>query len=280
MAKKAFCNTAVRYCSAKSPLRTPPKTGQNEPAWTGVAGPWDHTDTGHACSSETCRAKPVGANPARRNRKRNSQVTKSKPTGDGPITIKKYANRRLYNTATSSYVTLENLADMVKGGEDFKVFDAKSGEDITKSVLTQIIFDEEAKGQNLLPISFLRQLIGFYDDNMKVFVPSFLEMSMESFTKSQDEIRGRLSEAFDPNVTYKNFEEQIRQNMTMFQNTMQSLSPFGDTFGNMPGKRPADEDAAAPGKNNPKEDNSPSDIDDLKSQLASMQAQLDKLAKD
>lgn len=206
-------------------------------------------------------------------------MTKSKPVGDGPITIKKYANRRLYNTATSSYVTLENLAEMVKQGDDFKVFDAKSGDDITKSVLTQIIFEEEAKGQNLLPISFLRQLIGFYDDNMKVFVPSFLEMSMESFTKSQDEIRGRLNEAFDPNVTYKNFEEQIRQNMTMFQDAMQNFSPFGSAFVPPAGK--SHDTGEAPGEETPREDSaSPSDIDDLKSQLASMQAQLDKLAKD
>lgn len=212
------------------------------------------------------------------------QVTKSRSTPEGPITIKKYANRRLYNTATSSYVTLENLADMVKKGDDFKVYDAKSGDDITKSVLTQIIFEEEAKGQNLLPIQFLRQLIGFYDDNMKVFVPSFLEMSMESFTRSQDEIKSRLNSAFDPDTTYKNFEEQIRQNMSLFQSTMQSFSPFGAGMANQASapdsnadQTPADgaaesEDAGgeAPG----------SDIDDLKSQLASMQAQLDKLAKD
>ena len=208
----------------------------------------------------------------------NSQVTKSRTPGDGPITIKKYANRRLYNTATSSYVTLDNLEDMVKNGDEFKVHDAKSGDDITKSVLTQIIFEEEAKGQNLLPISFLRQLIGFYDDNMKVFVPSFLEMSMESFTKSQDEIRGRFNEAFDPNVTYKNFEEQIRQNMSMFQDTMQSFSPFGDALASR-----SDKDSAAaekPEQDGPQAGETSSDIDDLKSQLASMQAQLDKLAKD
>lgn len=207
-----------------------------------------------------------------------SRVTKSRSEGDGPITIKKYANRRLYNTATSSYVTLDNLAEMVKNGEEFKVHDAKSGDDITKSVLTQIIFDEEAKGQNLLPLSFLRQLIRYYDDNMKVFVPSFLEMSMESFTKSQDDMRGRLNEAFDPSVTYKNFEEQIRQNMTMFQTTMQKLSPFGEAFGMPIGKKSVDKQETE--QADPEQNSSPSDIDDLKSQLAAMQAQLDKLAKD
>lgn len=205
-----------------------------------------------------------------------SIVTKSKSPGDGPITIKKYANRRLYNTATSSYVTLENLADMVKQGDDFKVYDAKSGDDITKSVLTQIIFEEEAKGQNLLPIQFLRQLIGFYDDNMKVFVPSFLEMSMESFTKSQDEIKSRLNTAFDPDTTFKNFEDQIRQNMAMFQSTMQSFSPFGADLGAQPASTEAEpEEQAASGDDSPA-----SDMDELKSQLAAMQAQLDKLAKE
>lgn len=208
----------------------------------------------------------------------NFQVTKSRTTGDDPITIKKYANRRLYNTATSSYVTLDNLAEMVKNGDDFKVHDAKTGDDITKSVLTQIIFEEESKGQNLLPISFLRQLIRYYDDNMKVFVPSFLEMSMESFTKSQDEIRGRLNEAFDPGVTFKNFEEQIRQNMSMFQDTMQSFSPFGDAFGTQSDNEKTSAESSP--VNGSQGDEPASDIDDLKSQLASMQAQLDKLAKD
>lgn len=206
-------------------------------------------------------------------------MTKNKSEADGPITIKKYANRRLYNTATSSYVTLENLAEMVKSGEDFKVYDAKSGDDITKSVLTQIIFEEEAKGENLLPVQFLRQLIRFYDDNMKVFVPSFLEMSMESFTKSQDELRSRVNNAFDANTTYKKFEEQIRQNMEMFQNTMQSFSPFGSGDGTNDTM-----EAAAPvqetGDRKSESEVPSSDIDDLKSQLASMQAQLDKLAKE
>ena len=106
---------------------------------------------------------------------------------DAPVTIKKYANRRLYNTATSSYVTLDTLSGMVKDGQDFVVFDAKSGEDITRSVLTQIIFEEEAKGENLLPIKFLRQLIGFYGNSMQGFVPDYLEMSLESLTKNQAE---------------------------------------------------------------------------------------------
>lgn len=244
--------------------------------------PWDHTDTRPLYSSETCQGQALAAAPVQDQPEAKPTVTKTKAPGDGPITIKKYANRRLYNTATSSYVTLENLADMVKQGDDFKVFDAKSGDDITKSVLTQIIFEEEAKGQNLLPIQFLRQLIGFYDDNMKVFVPSFLEMSMESFTRSQDEIKSRLNDAFDPDTTFRSFEDQIRQNMTMFQNTMQSFSPFGAGFGEQSdadaaeGETPQEASKAAASPDN----SAASDMDDLKSQLASMQAQLDKLAKD
>lgn len=197
-------------------------------------------------------------------------MAKSNETGDGPITIKKYANRRLYNTATSSYVTLDTLAEMVKEGDDFVVFDAKSGEDITKSVLTQIIFEEEAKGQNLLPIQFLRQLIRFYDDNMKVFVPSYLEMSMESFAKSQDEFRSRLQDAFDPDTTFKTFEEQIRNNMSMFQNAMSMFSPFGNPMTATPQKK-AEADEGEDKK---------SELADLKSQLAAMQDQLNKLSKD
>ena len=207
-------------------------------------------------------------------------MTKSNGNTDGPITIKKYANRRLYNTATSSYVTLENLADMVKEGVDFVVYDAKSGDDITKSVLTQIIFEEEAKGQNLLPIQFLRQLIGYYDDNMKVFVPSYLEMSMESFAKSQDEFRSRLQDAFDPDTTFKNFEEQIKSNMAMFQNTMQMFSPFG-AAGNpdASGGQPKPAQPTAP-DNKTDDQAGSSELADLKSQLAAMQDQLNKLAKD
>src|SRR3954447_3294156 len=116
---------------------------------------------------------------------------------DGPIKIKKYANRRLYNTGTSTYVTLEDLATMVKSGEDFAVEDAKSGEDITRSVLAQIIFEQENKeGQNLLPINFLRQLIRFYGDSMQMLVPRYLEVSIDSFTREQEKFRQQLTQAF------------------------------------------------------------------------------------
>ena len=115
---------------------------------------------------------------------------------DDPIVVKKYANRRLYNTATSSYVTLVYLSEMVKNGQEFVVHDAKSGDDITHSVLTQIIFEEENKGENLLPIQFLRQLIQFYGDNLQSFVPSYLEMSMDAFSKNQDQMRDQMRSTF------------------------------------------------------------------------------------
>ena len=144
---------------------------------------------------------------------------------DGEIVIKKYANRRLYNTGTSTYVTLEDLAKMVKKGEDFLVQDAKSGEDITHSVLTQIIFEQESKtGNTLLPISFLRQLIGYYGDQMQMVVPSFLEHSMKTFSDQQSQMQEHMSKAFgDPSLT-KNFsapfqlmEEQIKRNTELFK---------------------------------------------------------------
>ena len=116
--------------------------------------------------------------------------------GQVPITIKKYANRRLYNTASSSYVTLDHLRQMVQDGVDFVVYDAKSGEDITRSVLTQIIVEEEAKGQNLLPINFLRQLISLYGNSMQWMVPSYLEQMMDGFSRNQDQLRQSMQETF------------------------------------------------------------------------------------
>lgn len=141
------------------------------------------------------------------------------------IVIKKYANRRLYNTATSSYVTLDHLAEMVRNGEDFHVVDAKSGEDLTRAVLTQIIFEQENKGQNLLPVPFLRQLIGLYGDNLQSFVPSYLEMSMNAFRKNQEAMRRSVSEAFSaPQSGMRIFEDAARQNMAFFE---QGLKMFG-----------------------------------------------------
>lgn len=189
---------------------------------------------------------------------------------DGEIVIKKYANRRLYNTGTSTYVTLEDLAKMVKKGEDFVVQDAKSGEDITHSVLTQIIFEQESKtGNTLLPISFLRQLISYYGDQMQMVVPSFLEHSMKAFTEQQTQMREQMTKAFGDHPLSKNLqmpmqlmEEQVKRNTEMFQQAMQMFSPF------LGGQQPlAKESKKAEAK----------DIDELKEQLRSLQNKLDNL---
>src|ERR1700691_4350264 len=144
-----------------------------------------------------------------------------------PVTIKKYANRRLYNTGTSTYVTLEDLAGMVKNGEDFVVFDAKTGEEITRSVLTQIIFEQENKegGQNLLPIAFLRKLIRFYGDSMQMLVPRYLEVSIESLTREQEKFREQMAQAFGVGA-FTSLEEQVRRNMEMFERAFTMFAPF------------------------------------------------------
>ena len=150
-----------------------------------------------------------------------------------PVRIKKYANRRLYNTSTSSYVTLDYLAQMVRNGVDFTVEDAKTGEDITRSVLTQIIVEEEAKGQNMLPINFLRQLISLYGDNLQFLVPRYLEQSMESFAKNQEQMRSVMQESFGGILPLQRFEEMSKQNMTFFEQAMQhsrNRPPFGNAI--------------------------------------------------
>ncbi len=179
---------------------------------------------------------------------------------EAPVTIKKYANRRLYNTATSSYVTLDLLCSMVKEDVDFVVYDAKTGEDITHSVLTQIIMEEEGKGHNLLPISFLRQLISFYGDSLSSFVPRYLEISMDTFTRDQERMRGYLEDAFGGFLPLNQIEEMGRTNMSMFQRAMEMFVPFG-------GGR-----AGAAGTE--KE----SELADLKAKLDAMQNQLDEIA--
>lgn len=148
------------------------------------------------------------------------------PAGEA-VTIKKYANRRLYNTATSAYVTLEDLAEMVKQGTDFTVHDAKTGEDITRSVLTQIIFEQENKGQNLLPIKFLRQLIRFYGDQMQALIPSYLEMSLEQLTREQQRFRDQLLNSLGvSSEPFKLLDDQVKTNMAMFENAMKMFNPF------------------------------------------------------
>ncbi len=194
---------------------------------------------------------------------------------DEPTIIKKYANRRLYNTGTSSYVTLEDLAEMVKNEELFVVYDAKSGDDITRSVLTQIIFEQENKGQNLLPIAFLRQLIRFYGDSMQNLVPSYLEFSIDSLTREQGKFREQMAHAF-PGHAFEAMEEQVRRNTEMFERAMRMFSPFGAMMPegfHPPGvpAKPEEKPAATA------EASSPSDLDRLKLQMEEMQKKLDAL---
>ena len=185
-----------------------------------------------------------------------------------PVVIKKYANRRLYNTGTSTYVTLEDLAAMVKSGEDFVVYDAKSGDDITRSVLTQIIFEQENKeGQNLLPITFLRQLIRFYGDSMQMLVPRYLEVSMSSLTQEQEKLRNQMAQAFG-GAGFGALEDQVRRNMEMFQRAFTMFSPFG---------RPQGAEPEKPGTPGVPGTSGGGDIDELKRQLEEMQKKIEKL---
>lgn len=194
-----------------------------------------------------------------------------------PITIKKYANRRLYNTATSSYVTLDHLCQMVKDGKEFVVYDAKTGDDITRTVLTQIIFEEESKGQNLLPISFLRNLISFYGDSLQSLVPGYLDVSMSSFSKNQEQMRSYMTEALNGMFPFARFEDMGRHNMAMFQRAMSMFNPFA---GGAPGAGPG---AATPG---PKPADgqksaaqSETELSELRAQVDLMREQLDHLAR-
>lgn len=184
---------------------------------------------------------------------------------DAPITIKKYANRRLYNTATSSYVTLDHLCQMVKDGMDFVVYDAKSGDDITRSVLTQIIVEEESKGQNLLPISFLRQLIGFYGDSLGGLVPRYLEHSMQMFARNQEQMRDYMQNAMEGFMPFGPLEEMGKQNMAILENAMRMFSPFPE------GEGPA---APAHGQGGAEEDR----IASLQDQVQALQRQLDRMS--
>ena len=197
-------------------------------------------------------------------------MVEEQPKGD-PVVIKKYANRRLYNTQTSSYVTLDHLCDMVKAGTEFEVRDARTGEDITRSVLTQIIFEEEAKGQSLLPIKFLRQLIRFYGDSLQGFVPGYLDMSMESFAKNQEAMRNRIAEAFGGGSQV--IETMTRQNLAMFERAMQMFSPFA-----MKPQRHEDEPKGNGTAPEPKAKPS-EEISELKSEIEAMRKQLAELSQ-
>lgn len=184
------------------------------------------------------------------------------------IKIKKYANRRLYNTATSSYVTLENLCQMVKDGQDFLVEDAKTGEDITRGVLTQIIFEEESKGgQQLLPIGFLRRLITFYGDSLQTLVPSYLEISMTSFQRNQDQMRQYMAESFGEMFPFRSIEEMGRQNMAMFQRAMTMFNPFISAGAEGSETAGSDKTGEKP------------EVDTLKKQMEELRKQVEALAR-
>ena len=187
------------------------------------------------------------------------QMSEPQTAAKAPITIKKYANRRLYNTATSSYVTLDHLSQMVKDGDDFVVFDAKSGDDITRSVLTQIIVEEEGKGgQNLLPIGFLRQLIGFYGDSLGGLVPRYLDYSMEAFSRNEQQMRESMRNALEGMFPFNPFEEMGKQNMAFVESAMKMFTPFYQAHGAEGGQPRADE---------------------LQARLDALQRQIDQLSK-
>ena len=188
-----------------------------------------------------------------------AEGTGAKPA---PVVIKKYANRRLYNTSTSSYVTLDDLSRMVKEGHDFVVFDAKSGDDITRSVLTQIIVEEEQKGQNLLPIGFLRQLISLYGDSMQWLVPRYLDQAMAAFALNQEQMRKSLQQTFGGMFPFGKLEEMGKQNLALFEQTMKMFSPFG-----APGATPAAQ---------PKPE---ADINELNDRINTLQKKVEELTK-
>lgn len=205
----------------------------------------------------------------------------AQPDKKEAVVIKKYANRRLYNTETSTYVTLDDLAQMVRNDKDFVVYDAKSGDDLTHAVLTQIIVEQESRegGQTLLPIPFLRQLIRFYDDNIGSMVPSYLQFSLENLVKEQEKFRTMFATAFaNPAAAFDAYQEQARKNMAMFEQAMKMWTSFGGGA-NLQGGKPATNEsgdlAAAGGTDAPK-----GELDELKAQLSAMQQRIERLAKD
>ena len=203
-------------------------------------------------------------------------MSEDKGQAKSATVIKKYANRRLYNTATSTYVTLDDLAQMVKAGADFLVYDAKTGEDITRSVLTQIIFEEENKGaQTLLPVNFLRQLISVYGDSMQGLVPGYLELSLDSLMKDQEKLRKQMLDATGVGDAFKGMEDHAKRNMAMFNDAMKMFNPFaammGGTGAGAGASEPAKPTAAAAA--------SKDDLQALKDQLAAMQQKLETITK-
>jgi polyhydroxyalkanoate synthesis repressor PhaR len=205
-------------------------------------------------------------------------LNKADPPSDKkePVVIKKYANRRLYNTETSTYVTLDDLAAMVKGERDFVVFDAKTGDDLTHAVLTQIIVDQESqkRGETLLPIPFLRQLIRFYGASIERFVPSYLQASLESLAKEQERFRKQFTGAFTPAGAFEAYQETARKNLAMFEQAMLMFSPFGKNLNaaGKPGEELKKPEVVKSGQSE--------EIAELKAQLATIQSKLEKLADD
>ena len=200
-------------------------------------------------------------------------MTDTSGAPEGVITIKKYANRRLYNTATSSYVTLEHLSRMVKDGVEFIVLDAKTNEDLTRQVLTQIIIEEENKGENLLPIKFLRQIIGFYGQGMQGMVPRYLDLSMESFARNQQQIRQYMEETFTGLFPFGDkLNEMGKRNMAMFEDAMRMFAPFPQPSRNS-------ESAPDNGDTGAKRTSESAEMRDLRTKLDTLQEQLDRLLK-
>jgi polyhydroxyalkanoate synthesis repressor PhaR len=192
------------------------------------------------------------------------------------VVIKKYANRRLYNTDTSTYVTLDDLAEMVRNECDFVVFDAKTGEELTHSVLTQIIMEQESKGgqQNLLPIGFLRQLIRYYGNSMERLIPSYLEFSLATLTREQEKYRKQFADAFGT-AAFEAMQEQTRKNLAIFERALNMFAPFTTFEQRTEARKPEVEPKTQAAQPAPQKE-----IAELKSQLASIQQQLDRLASD
>jgi polyhydroxyalkanoate synthesis repressor PhaR len=198
-----------------------------------------------------------------------------KKSDDGVVVIKKYANRRLYNTATSAYVTLDDLARMVREGTEFVVYDAKSNEDLTRQILTQIIFEEESRGEALLPVQFLRQLIGFYGGQMQGVLPSYLEMSLDAFTRQQEQLRGQFTRAFGAAPGATLMDEAVRQNMAMFERAMKMFPGFSGYA------RPEQAAQPAPAAQEPAPGGEQIDqLAEMRRQMDEMRRQIDRLAGD
>lgn len=208
---------------------------------------------------------------------------KEKTRSEDPVVIKKYANRRLYNTDTSTYVTLDDLAQMVRSDRDFVVYDAKTGDELTHSVLTQIIVEQESKssGPSLLPTPFLRQLIRFYDDvGVSPVIPSYLQMSLEALAREQERFRAQVANSFH-NTPFEVYNEQIRKNVAMFEQAMRMWSPAA-TSSTKPAEPAAgepDADAAGAHDGREAEPRRPTELDDLRNQLSAMQARIEALAR-